>query len=57
MSLLVLRQAFKQGVTYWDTANTYMGGGQVNTDSDTELKLAGRFLQKGFKASRVQGLK
>lgn len=57
MSLLVLRQAFKRGVTYWDTANTYMGGGQVNTDSDTELKPAGRFLQKGFKASRVQGLK
>jgi predicted aldo/keto reductase-like oxidoreductase len=26
MSLLVLRQAFKLGVTYWDTANTYMGG-------------------------------
>jgi predicted aldo/keto reductase-like oxidoreductase len=26
LSLLVLRQAFKWGVTYWDTANTYMGG-------------------------------
>jgi len=26
LSILVLRQAFKQGVTYWDTANTYMGG-------------------------------
>jgi len=26
MSLLVLRQAFKWGVTYWDTANSYMGG-------------------------------
>ena len=26
MSLLVLKQAFKWGVTYWDTANTYMGG-------------------------------
>jgi hypothetical protein len=26
MSLLMLRQAFKWGVTYWDTANTYMGG-------------------------------
>jgi len=26
MSLLVLRQAFKWGATYWDTANTYMGG-------------------------------
>ncbi len=26
MSLLVLRQALKWGVTYWDTANTYMGG-------------------------------
>lgn len=26
MSLLVLRQAFNWGVTYWDTANTYMGG-------------------------------
>ena len=25
------------------------GGGQMNTDSDTELKLAGRFLQKRFK--------
>ena len=26
MSLLLLRQAFKWGVTYWDTASTYMGG-------------------------------
>ena len=26
LGILVLRQAFKQGVTYWDTANTYMGG-------------------------------
>ena len=26
LSLLVLRQAFKWGVTYWDTANSYMGG-------------------------------
>ncbi|MBT8371366.1 MAG: twin-arginine translocation signal domain-containing protein, partial [Deltaproteobacteria bacterium] len=26
MSLLLLRQAFKWGVTYWDTANSYMGG-------------------------------
>jgi len=26
LSMLVLRQAFKWGVTYWDTANTYMGG-------------------------------
>jgi predicted aldo/keto reductase-like oxidoreductase len=26
LSRLVLRQAFKWGVTYWDTANTYMGG-------------------------------
>ena len=26
LSMLVLRQAFKWGVTYWDTADTYMGG-------------------------------
>jgi predicted aldo/keto reductase-like oxidoreductase len=26
LSMLVLRQAFQWGVTYWDTANTYMGG-------------------------------
>lgn len=26
MSRLLLRQAFKSGVTYWDTANSYMGG-------------------------------
>jgi predicted aldo/keto reductase-like oxidoreductase len=26
MSPLLLRQAIKWGVTYWDTANTYMGG-------------------------------
>ena len=30
------------------TAMKTMGGGQVRTDSETELKLAGRFLQKGF---------
>jgi hypothetical protein len=26
LSTLLLRQALKRGVTYWDTANTYMGG-------------------------------
>ncbi len=26
LSMLVLRQAVKWGVTHWDTANTYMGG-------------------------------
>lgn len=26
LSMLVLKQAIKLGVTYWDTANTYMGG-------------------------------
>ena len=30
------------------TAMKTQGGGQVRTDSQTELKLAGRFLQKGF---------
>ena len=30
------------------TAMKTMGGGQVRTDSETELKLAGRFLEKGF---------
>ena len=38
MSLLVLRQAFKWGVTYWDTANTYMGG--------KSEKGIGRYLEK-----------
>jgi aryl-alcohol dehydrogenase-like predicted oxidoreductase len=26
LSILLLRQAVKWGVTYWDTANSYMGG-------------------------------
>ena len=30
------------------TAMKSQGGGQVKTDSETELKLAGRFMQKGF---------
>jgi predicted aldo/keto reductase-like oxidoreductase len=30
------------------TAMKSQGGGQVKTDNDTELKLAGRFLQRGF---------
>ena len=30
------------------TAMKTQGGGQVKTDTETELKLAGRFLQKGF---------
>ena len=30
------------------TAMKTQGGGQVRTDSDTELELAGRFLQKGY---------
>ena len=30
------------------TAMKTQGGGQVRTDSDTELELAGRFMQKGF---------
>ncbi|MDY6790373.1 MAG: aldo/keto reductase [Thermodesulfobacteriota bacterium] len=38
MSLLVLRQAFKWGVTYWDTANSYMGG--------KSEKGIGKYLQK-----------
>ena len=38
MSLLVLRQAFNWGVTYWDTANTYMGG--------KSEKGIGRYLEK-----------
>ena len=38
MSLLVLKQAFKWGVTYWDTANTYMGG--------KSEKGIGRYLEK-----------
>ena len=35
---LLLRQAFKMGVTYWDTANTYMGG---NSE-----KAIGKYLSK-----------
>ena len=38
LSMLVLRQAFKWGVAYWDTANTYMGG-------RSEIGF-GRYLQK-----------
>ena len=38
LSMLVLRQAFKWGVTYWDTANTYMGG--------RSEKGFGKYLQK-----------
>jgi predicted aldo/keto reductase-like oxidoreductase len=38
MSLLVLRQAFNWGVTYWDTATTYMGG--------KSEKGIGRYLEK-----------
>ncbi len=30
------------------TAMKTQGGGSIKTDSDTELKMAGRFLQKGF---------
>jgi len=30
LSMLVLRQAIRRGVTYWDTANTYMGGRSEN---------------------------
>lgn len=38
MSRLLLRQAFKWGVTYWDTANSYMGG-----RSETGI---GKYLEK-----------
>jgi len=38
LSMVVLRQAAKWGVTYWDTANTYMGG-------KSELGF-GKYLQK-----------
>jgi hypothetical protein len=30
------------------------GGGQVKTDSDTELQLAGRFMQKGFSEEQAK---
>jgi predicted aldo/keto reductase-like oxidoreductase len=36
------------------TAMKTQGGGQVNTDSDTELELAGRFLQKGFTVAQAK---
>ncbi|MBT8350458.1 MAG: aldo/keto reductase, partial [Deltaproteobacteria bacterium] len=36
------------------TAMKTQGGGQVNTDSDIELKLAGRFLQKGFTVAQAK---
>ncbi len=38
LPLLMLRQAFKWGVTYWDTAHSYMGG---NSE-----KLIGKYLKK-----------
>ncbi len=38
LPLLMLRQAFKWGVTYWDTAHSYMGG---NSE-----KLIGKYLRK-----------
>jgi predicted aldo/keto reductase-like oxidoreductase len=38
LSMLVLRQAFKWGVTYWDTAHSYMGG--------RSEKGFGKYLQK-----------
>ncbi len=36
------------------TAMKTQGGGQVRTDSETELKLAGRFLQKGFSDAQAK---
>ena len=38
LPLLILNQAFKWGVTYWDTANSYLGG---NSE-----KLIGKYLTK-----------
>ena len=45
LSMLVLRQAVKWGVTYWDTANTYMGG--------RSEKGMGKYFEK-FPADRKQ---
>jgi predicted aldo/keto reductase-like oxidoreductase len=36
------------------TAMKTQGGGQVRTDSETELKLAGRFLEKGFNDAQAK---
>ena len=36
------------------TAMKTQGGGQVRTDSETELKLAGRFLNKGFSDTQAK---
>lgn len=36
------------------TAMKTQGGGSVRTDSDTELKLAGRFMQKGFSDAQAK---
>ncbi len=36
------------------TAMKTQGGGQVRTDSDTELALAGRFMQKGFSDAQAR---
>ena len=45
LPLLMLKQAFKWGVTYWDTAHSYMGG---NSE-----KLIGKYLKK-FPQDRKQ---
>jgi len=45
LPLLMLKQAFKLGVTYWDTAHSYMGG---NSE-----KLIGKYLKK-FPGDRRQ---
>jgi hypothetical protein len=36
------------------TAMKTQGGGQVKTNTDTELKLAGRFMQKGFSDAQAK---
>ena len=36
------------------TAMKTQGGGQVQTDSETELKLAGRFVEKGFSGAQAK---
>jgi uncharacterized protein len=36
------------------TAMKTQGGGQVKTDTETELKLAGQFMQKGFTAAQAK---
>ena len=54
---IIFRQAFKMGVTYWDTADSYGWGKNekaIGSESDDALNLTENLIKKGYTAEQAK---